>query len=133
MSDLAPVVRHMLLCDDVRPDSNNAENVNIQGHVTRIRSRDQPPFPLRHPSLCVYVVLSGGRGEGEFQIAVREADTDQVVFTSPGYRVAFPTDPLAVVGLIFRVRDCPFPRPGLYVVHLEFNVRSLAQEPLVVR
>jgi hypothetical protein len=133
MSDPAPVVRHMLLCDDVRADPDSPEKINIHGHVTRIRSGDQPPFPLRHPSMCVYVVVSGGRGEGEFRIVVKEADPNEVVFASPGHRIAFPADPVAVVGIVFRILDCPFPRPGLYVVHLEFNRRSLAQEPLVVR
>src|SRR4051812_1776163 len=116
MDGIDPVVRLMLLCDEVRTDPGMAHKVNVFGLVSSLLSRQEPPFPLVHPQLCVLLQVSGGRGEGDGRIVVRHADADRVAFTSAGHRLSFGPDPLAVVGIVFRIRDGTFAEAGLYWV-----------------
>jgi hypothetical protein len=133
VSDVEPVVRVMLLCDEVGHDPDNPLKINVFGLVSTIRSLAEPPFPLCHPQLCAYLQLTGGRGTGQGQIATIHADTDQMAFTSATSALTFGSDPLAVLGVVFRMRDCPFPESGLYWVRFRYNEKVLAQQPLVVR
>jgi len=123
----------MLLCDEVRHDPDNPLKIDVFGLVSTIRALSDPPFPLRLPQLCTYLQLTGGRGTGQGQIATIHADTDQVAFTSVASALTFGSDPLAVLGVVFRMRDCPFPEPGLYWVQFRYNEKVLAQQALVVR
>lgn len=91
----------MLLCDDVQRDPTNPHKVNILGLVSTIRSTGEPPFPFRHPELCVYVVLTGGRGTGGAEVAAIHADSDRLIFSTPPHALTLGTDPLAVRGMAF--------------------------------
>jgi hypothetical protein len=133
MNEVDPVVRHMLLCDDVQRDPVNPNKVNVIGLVSTIQGVSEPPFPLLHPELCVYLQVTGGRGEGDAQIVVQHADSDQVVFSSPAHRLVFSTNPLSILGIIFRIQSCVFPGPGLYWVQFWYNQKRLAQQPLLTR
>ncbi len=133
MSDIDPVVRLMLLCDEVAHDPDNPLKVNVFGLVSTLHATSDPPFPLRHTQLCVYLQVTGGRGTGQGEVVAIHADSDQVAFRSPATALTFGGDPLAVLGLVFRLRDCPFPEPGLYWVQFRYNGTLLAQQPLVVR
>jgi hypothetical protein len=133
MSSIPPNVRHMLLCDDVRPDPENPGKLNVLGLVSSIRSTAEPPFPLRHPQLCLYLQVTEGRGKGNVRIVVREADSEVVVSATPPRELTFAGSPLSVAAMLFRVQDCVFPRPGLYWVQFCFGEQVLAQEPLLVR
>jgi hypothetical protein len=133
MADIEPVVRHMLLCDDVRVDPTRPGRRDVLGWYSVLTSTLTPPFPLRFPSMCVYSLLVGGRGKGEARVAVRHADTDAVVQLSQRYRITFPADPLRLVYLKILVQNCTFPRPGLYTVELYWNQSLVAQESLRLR
>ena len=129
-----PVVRHMLLCEDIGRDPTNPKRIAIYGLIGAIRSTGEPPFPLLYPVLCVYLVLAGGRGEGDAQIVGVSADGEKPVFASPTHRLSFGlTDPLDVAAVIFRIRDCSFPQAGLYWIEFRYNGETIAREPLVVR
>jgi hypothetical protein len=111
----------MLVCDDVQTDPANPHKVNVFGLIGTIRSVADPPFPLCHPQLCVYLVLTGGRGTGETTVAVVQADSDRLVFASLPHTLSFGTDPLAVRGLVFRILNGVFPEAGLYWVEFRYN------------
>ena len=133
MARTAPVVRHMLLCEDVRSDANNPHRVNILGLVSKIEVLSDPPFPLRLPELCVYLLMTDERGRGQASIVGVHADSGQAVFASPERNLQFGADPLAVVGVIFRIEDCVFPEAGLYWIQFVYNGQVIAQQPLLVR
>lgn len=101
--------------------------------VSSIRSEDQPPYPLLVPKLCVFLSLAGGRGTGEVAIVCVSEDTGQVIFATPKHRVTFPADPLTVVGVPFRILDCPFPSAGLYSVQFWYNDTKVEERPLLLR
>jgi hypothetical protein len=128
-----PVVRYMILCEDWGTDPQNARRVSIYGLMSNIRSRGQPPYPLLYEELCVFLALTEGRGTGTAKIICIFEETDQKVFETPQRQVAFGADPLEVVGLPFRIRDCGFPRPGRYSIQFWYNGEKVAERPLLLR
>jgi len=133
MSGVDPVVRHMLLCDDARPNPNNPRKWDVLGLVSAVNAASESDFPVLVPTLCVYLEIAGGRGTGQARIDCRQADSGKVMFSSPTHEVTFPPDPLAVRGLAFRLVDCKFPQPGLYWLQFCYNQQTLAEQPLIVR
>jgi hypothetical protein len=109
MDGIDPVVRHMLLCEDVRRDPNRPNKVDILGMIGKVEAAPGASFPIQLPVLCVYLEVTGGRGTGRARIECRHGDSGQLIFSSLTYPVTFPPDPLALRYILFRVRDCRFP------------------------
>jgi len=131
-----PIVRYMLLCDDVRVDPDRPSCSNVACLMSNIAALDDPPYPLLREMLCVYLVLVECRGTGRVQIRVAFADSEpeQPVFGTPEHEVDFAgVDPLEAIGIPFRIRDCRFPRPGRYSVQFWYNGRKLEERPLRLR
>jgi hypothetical protein len=129
-----PVVRHMLLCEDVGRDPTNPKRIALYGLMSSIRFLDVPPFPLRYALLCVYLVLTGGRGRGRGQIVIVEASVGQTICASRPHPLTFGAmNPLDVLGVCFRIRDCVFPGAGLYWVEFRYDRRTIAREPLLLK
>lgn len=133
MNGIQPVVRSLTLCDDIVAAPGNPRRLSLLGVVSSIQSLDDPPYPFVHRMLCAFVQLTGCRGTGTLRIEITRADSGQVTGRSPDYPVTFPNDPLAVVGISFRLLACRFPEPGLYWVSLWYNDTLLAQQPLLLR
>jgi Family of unknown function (DUF6941) len=74
-----------------------------------------PPFLLGQ--LCAFAQLAGGLGPSTVEVKVVDAATGTEVFGSPTHQVNFPGG-TAVVTVLFRLLDCPFPHPGTYLVQL---------------
>jgi hypothetical protein len=133
MSGVAPFVRHMLLCDDVRTNPADPRKVIVYGLVSEVRSMSaDATWPLQH-SFSIYLALTEGRGTGEARIVVTSADTGQPTYIGRPHRIEFDANPLKVKGVIFRIASCAFPQPGLYWVEFRFNDYTLARQPLLVR
>jgi hypothetical protein len=128
-----PVVRSLIVCEDIRLDPANANRVSLIHLIHSIRSVDTPAYPLLYRQLCLYVQLTGCRGPAEVRVAVRQADTEKAVVFTPAWTVQLRNDPLSVHGLRFRIRDCRFPAAGLYWVEFWYNNEVLAQQPIVLR
>ena len=133
MATVPPIIRHMIVCDDVAPGDATRASFNVLGVVHTIRPGPGQTFPLHHSGLCVYLMLTGGVGTGAIQIRVVEADTGVDLFGSPVHQVTFPTDRHEVSGIVFRVTGCVFPRPGLYWVEFHHDGVVVGQESIVVR
>ncbi len=130
---MEPEVRHFLLCDDVRTDPNNYHRLDVIGLITSIRSHAEPPFPLVRPLLCALVLLTGGTGTGDLLLRVFHDPSKRVVFRSRPRQVRFAGDPEAVLGIVFRVRDCSFPAAGLYWVEAVFAGSVIARQKLFLK
>jgi hypothetical protein len=122
----------MILCDDVRVDPDNPKKVNIFGLVSSIKV-ECDVFPIVHPEICVYLHLTEGRGSGEAQIAIVRADSGEASFVGSPHMLTFPSNPLAVKGVAFRILDCVLPEAGLYWVEFRYGGKALARQPLLVR
>ena len=133
MAPIDPVVRLMLLCDRAAPDPDNPRKTNIYGVVSTIAVEAGAAFPVHHPEISVYLLLTEGRGTGQGRIVVVNADTEEPAFSSAAHPITFGPDPLALQGRCFRILDCTFPAPGLYWVEFRFNGKVLARQPLEVK
>ena len=70
MAGLLPVVRHLLVCEDLIYDPANPQQLTIRNLLGNIRSVSHPPYPLLYPQLCVYVQLTECRGAGEVRLRI---------------------------------------------------------------
>jgi hypothetical protein len=133
MAVIDPVVRHMLLCDEVQADADNPRKINLFGLVSTIRASAAEDFPLRQAELCVYLQLCEVRGTGKGRVVAVDAETAEPVFASREHDIREGNSPLDVLGFTFRLRECVFPRPALYLIQFRYNGKVLAQQPLLVR
>jgi hypothetical protein len=130
---IRPIVRYVLLCDDWRLDGPNNRRVTIIGLIWNIHSVDEPPYPLLYREFCVFLALTEGRGQGEGQIVCVFEETGQKVFETRTRPILFPPDPLEVVGVPFRIRNCSFPQPGRYSVQFWYDGTMVEERPLMLR
>src|SRR5690242_1206078 len=93
MSTIAPAVRHMLLCREVRRDPNNPGRVDLLGLLVSVRAGPTTGYPVQLPDLTVFAQLTGRHGEGTIHVAVREADTETLVYNGPKQTLAASTNP----------------------------------------
>ncbi|MGL6075946.1 MAG: DUF6941 family protein [Fimbriiglobus sp.] len=128
-----PIVRYMLLCDDWRLDGPSNRRVSIIGLIWNIHSVEEPPYPLFYRELCVFLALTAGRGQGEGHIVCIFEDSGEKVFETRKRSIPFGTDPLDVVGVPFRIRDCSFPWPGRYSMQFWYNGAMLEERPVRLR
>jgi hypothetical protein len=131
--NLDPVVRHMILADEVTTDPADPHKVVVSGIVQTVRLLEPVELPAVIPQLCVLLFLCGGRGRGVGQIITRDAVTDRPVFGSPPTTITYPIDPLEVLPVVYRMWTCKVPRPGLYWTQFWHNGKPLAEQPLIVR
>jgi len=123
----------MLLCEDWKRDPGNNRRITIIGLLSNIRALDQPPYPLLYREMCVFLALTEGRGQGDGQIVCMFEETGQKIFETAQRSIQFGPDPLEVLGVPFRIRDCQFPFPGLYSVQFWYDGVNIEQCPLRMR
>jgi hypothetical protein len=130
---IKPVVRYMLLCDDWSLDHENNRRVTIVGLLSNIDSLDDPPYPLLYRELCVFLTLTEGYGRGSGKIVCIEEETGRRIFETRSREIPFETDPLEILGVPFRIRDCYFPSPGLYSIQFWYDDEFVEERPLRLR
>jgi hypothetical protein len=128
-----PVARYMLLCDDLKPDTKNDRRVTIVGLISNFRAGGRPRYPFTYHEMCVFLALTECRGHGEGQIICVNEETGLKVFETPRRAIRFRDDPLDIVGIPFRIRECRFPSPGMYLVQFWFDGVKLEERPLRMR
>lgn len=130
---VVPVVRYMILCEDWEVDALNPRKVDILGLLNNVDSLDEPKYPLLIPEICVFLFLTETRGVGTVEIVCTYEETSQIVFRTPKRTVAFQNNPLEVVAVSFRIKDCRFPQEGIYSFQFCYNGEVVEQRPLRMR
>jgi hypothetical protein len=130
---IKPVVRYMLLCDDWQLDPQSSRRVTIIGLISNIHAADDPPYPLFYPEMCIFLALTEGYGRGEGKIVCTLEESGEKVFETRSRSIPFAPDPLEIVGVPFRIRDCTFPRPRLYSVQFWYEGEMVEERPLRMR
>jgi len=131
-----PIVRYMVLCDNVRIDPDRPLCANIECVITNIVSLESPPFPLVRELVCVYLALTAcrGNGTGQIRVAFLDNEGEQLLFGSPVRDLSFAGhSPLETLGIVFRLEACPFARPGRYSVQFCYNGVVIEQRHLELR
>lgn len=134
MADMPlPIVRYMIVCDDVLTDPARPGKPMLVGLIGLVTPDGDPPYPFWLNQMCVFLVLTEGRGVGSCRLKLVFEETGQVVWETRPQPITFGPDPLALHGLIFRDRQIPFPSPGMYIVQFWYNDRMMAQQPVRAR
>lgn len=131
MADIAPVVRTMIICNDARFAADSRHVFDIDGLTLRLRVPGE--FPYKCPKLCVLLAVRGGRGTATGRLSVEYEETGARVWQTEPQSYTFGDDPLAFQGVYFRMRNAPFPLPGVYVFKFWYNDSVvLAEQSLIV-
>jgi hypothetical protein len=129
---MEPEARHLILCNQVLTDPDNFHRINILGLITSIGSTADPPFPVLCPTICALVILTEGRGAGQLVLRIFHERSGRIVFRSSPRRIRFVGRADAILGVVFRIRNCSFPEPGLYWVELVFAQSVVARQKLLL-
>lgn len=130
---IEPVVRQMILCEDVERDPANPNRINIMGLMNTVVLPEGQPLPFVISQIAVYLLLAGGRGPATVSLAGHYVDSEQMIFETAGRQVNFGNDPLRAHGLIHRVRDVRVVHTGVYWIRFRYNGRAIAEQLLEVR
>jgi hypothetical protein len=128
MSSLeTPMGLALLVCDTVIEDRLTGKKTLV-GLFDRVHA---PSLPWIHPTMNIFVSLTGGRGQYPCEVVCRNADESTVAFSAKG-NVAL-RDPRQVVDLIFRLAGVRFEKTGMYWVHFLVDAVPIMMRPLIVQ
>jgi hypothetical protein len=128
---LLPSVKSMILCKDVLPGPEGTGNVQLMNVFSEIRPQGEPAFPYRLPELCVFLQLTDAEGQIHGRVVACQADSGEIAFSSKDHLIHF-RDRLQVKWVLFRIKDCPFPEPGLYWKEFHCGGRWLADQTVTL-
>jgi hypothetical protein len=127
----APIVKVMLLCNDVRPNDDEPNQHDIIGTLTTLWS-NTGSFPIIRRKFCVYLLMTNGRGTGTAHIACVHEDTGLTVWRTALRSLDLGDDPLAIHVDFYRMGDVIFPLPGVYRFEYWYNKSVIAIQSLIV-
>ena len=131
---LKPSARNMVVCEDVATDDRWPGKAILVGPVSWIRWPEEETEQVTLPTLCVYLVLSGGRGTGRVRISCINEETEAELFPLQEMTLSFEgRDPSRPYTGVVRLNDCEFPKPGIYVVRFLFENEEVEHRILSVR
>lgn len=114
----------LVVCDQIIEDKLTGKKTLV-GLFSRISAAK---LPCIHPTMSVFVSMTGGQGEYPCEVLCRHADGEPVVFSAKG-KVTL-RDPQQVVDLAFRLNGVRFPRAGMYWVNFLIDEVPLMMRPL---
>ncbi len=133
MLEVMPVVRHMLLCDDVQVRPKQPHKLNILGLAGTINALGLAADVRHLVTLGVFLQVTELYRDTRVSISVSDADWDDEIYLGKDHLVVAAPTPLHVVPLHIRIGPVDFPHDGLYWVNCRFDGHTHAQEPLMVR
>jgi hypothetical protein len=130
---IAPIVRYMLLCDEVLQTPSSGK-LTIVGLTSSVRWPSGLSIPLRLDRLVVMLILTDGRGKGSAQVICYNEQSGVDIFGSAEIEVSFEgRDPTRYYGVQFKLLNCKFPAPGVYIVRFLFGGTKIHEVPVTVR
>lgn len=129
-----PIVRYMIVCDEVILDPERPGKIMTVGLTTLLRWPEGSTSPLCLEKLVVLLILTDGRGAGTGRIVCVNEETNQPIFRSADRPISFEgKDPSLSHGVTFKLLECRFPVPGAYSIQFHFNGTVLARQTVLVR
>jgi len=127
MATVKPLLLALVLCDSVIREAGT-NKVSLIGIFNGIFGQN---FPITHPSLCVYIALTGGHGRTACKLRMTCMDTNAVIFELPG-QIEF-GDPTNVGEMIFQWNQIRLERPGVYAFEFWVDGELLGSRRLVAQ
>ena len=121
-----PYVLAMLICDAIWKDPSTGKSF-LLGTFSSIAAME---FPVVHPVMGVYIVLTDGRGKIPLKLQLVSADEDDII-AGVETDVLF-EDPRAVLELTLHLQNATFPGPGEYRLQLFSGSTPLMERRLVL-
>jgi hypothetical protein len=118
-----PRVQAMVICDAVAESDQEYGVFRLDGVRSEMEAHT---FPYTRPRLCVFLEMSGHPGEASCRIEINRSETDEVMYRTTPRAISF-DGPITVVPVVFRLRNCSFPRAGVYYVQI-FHEKKLIGE-----
>ena len=122
-----PMGLALQVCDTIIEDKLTGKK-SLIGLFDRVQTAK---IPCVHPSMCVFVSMTGGRGQYPCEVICRHTDNETVAFSAKG-NVAL-RDPRQVVDLVFRLNGVRFPKPDVYWLHFLADGVPIMMRPMVVQ
>lgn len=122
-----PLVLAIILCDTVIREVGT-NKLSLIGTFNSIFANN---FPCTHPSLNVYIALTGGHGRMSCKLRMTSPADNSPVFDLPG-QIDF-GGPSAVGELVFQLQQLRFPEPGPYSIEFWGGTDLLASRKLNVQ
>ena len=114
----------LAVCDQIIEDKLTGKKTLV-GLFSRISAAK---FPCIHPTMSVFVSMTGGQGKYPCEVLCRHVDGEPVVFSAKGQVTL--RDPQQVVDLAFRLNGIRFPVEGMYWVNFLIDEVPLMMRPL---
>lgn len=131
MSQVQPVVRYFVLCEDIVLDPSNPNRISLIGLISAFKVLE--PDALRIYTFCVFLQTTGGRGPARGEIVIQLVDTNEAVYKTETWQIGFSNDPLVLQAFSFRLKGVSFPVLGVYSVAFVYNGEEIASQYLMVR
>ena len=121
-----PIGLALLVCDSIIEDKLTGKK-SLIGLFDRVQTAK---LPCVHPSMTIFVSLTGGRGEFPCEIICRHSDGETIAFSAKGKVVL--RDPRQVVDLVFRLNGVRFPKDDMYWLHFMVDEIPIMMRPMFV-
>lgn len=116
---VAPLVRYLLLSQDFVVDPDDPRQISIVNLLASYNVLED--YPTLIEEICCVAAVSGGRGSGQVQVVCVDEESERGLFAGQVHEVHCGEDPLDLMIVPFRIRDCYFPKPGMYSFQLFWN------------
>jgi hypothetical protein len=127
---IAPYPLALILCDSVYVEPPTQRKA-LTGLFSAIQAVS---FPVCHPSLCVYLACTDGRGNIPFKLVLIDAEEARdPIFTAEMTPNEPVDDPRAILELVFKVSNVIFPEPGEYRLQAYAGNDLLLERRVVVQ
>jgi hypothetical protein len=130
----SPIIRHFLACEEI-VISSEGDRYTLTNLIHAIRPLPGFDYPRIQPLVCLFALMTNGRGVHSFQIElVRGVGArEETVYATPVRQYDLGSDPLAVLGLPIRIENVPFLSAGQYEFRFLCDNRIVARVPLELR
>ena len=115
MLDVDPIVRHMLLCEDVQVNKANRNKLNLFGFTSTLRPLIEGG-DARIVSLCVFLQLTELYRGGIGQVIVREDESEVKIYSGQTHSLQQTANPLMLASVVVRVGPHRVSAPGFVLV-----------------
>lgn len=127
-ASIVPVAKALSLCDYHIGYANG--KVDLYGLFNSIRPRNG--YPHTRSRFCVFAQLLNGLGEVSFDVDLRYAGTDELIWSSKPRELFFPNR-TTTLQVAVTVENCRFEHAGIYVLEFLCNNTWVCDTQLLLR